>query len=451
METKGFGVKGEQSETKRIPRKESSIAQKESLQNEGGNRPEKKAAPRPRKVLTEQEALERAEREEYGTESDSSGDDNLPEIKTTPIIANAEALLESHQHKQAENKAKQERRVAALQQKEKEADVDHPSLKGRTQLSTEVRGHKSTEVFCLAYSPDSNFLAAGMGDGSVRVYNRAGRLAYFLNVPTLASLPTTCLSWRPMGAASENANVLLVANSEGTISHWHVTAQTRIFCIAEDDNEVYTVDYSPDGQYFAAAGRDCKVRLYSEARKSLTTVFTAGPNLVAHSNRVYCCKFAPWDSNLLVSGGWDNTVQLWDVRTGTSMRGLYGPHICGEGLSVHPTKPILLAAAHSSDNQLSMWDLRTNKQIISKSWSSFGSDDLSSAQMLYACAFSPSGHRIAAGGAGINTGAKIITSDLSEELDSVHLRQGVFAVAFSPSGTRLAVAGSHHSVVVMDV
>lgn len=33
-----------------------------------------------------------------------------------------------------------------------------------------------------------------------------------------------------------------------------------------------------------------------------------------HSNRVFSVKFDKDDENLLVSGGWDNTIQIWDLR-----------------------------------------------------------------------------------------------------------------------------------------
>jgi len=32
---------------------------------------------------------------------------------------------------------------------------------------------------------------------------------------------------------------------------------------------------------------------------------------------------------MLVSGGWDNTVMLYDVRSGGPVQWAYGPHICG--------------------------------------------------------------------------------------------------------------------------
>ncbi|OLP92446.1 hypothetical protein AK812_SmicGene25748 [Symbiodinium microadriaticum] len=39
----------------------------------------------------------------------------------------------------------------------------------------------------------------------------------------------------------------------------------------------------------------------------------------------------PWG---LVSGGWDNTVQYWDLRAGHAVRAIFGPHICGDALDV---------------------------------------------------------------------------------------------------------------------
>ena len=46
------------------------------------------------------------------------------------------------------------------------------------------------------------------------------------------------------------------------------------------------------------------------------------------------CSGRPTDPQLLLSAGWDNTVQLWDLRTETTICSLYGPHICGDALDL---------------------------------------------------------------------------------------------------------------------
>ena len=64
----------------------------------------------------------------------------------------------------------------------------------------------------------------------------------------------------------------------------------------------------------AVAGKDCRIRIYDEATKSLTmTMKMLGEN-PGHSNRIFSVKFSPYNPNLLVSGGWDNTLQLNDLR-----------------------------------------------------------------------------------------------------------------------------------------
>ena len=40
-----------------------------------------------------------------------------------------------------------------------------------------------------------------------------------------------------------------------------------------------------------------------------------------HSNYVFCCNFNP-QSNLVVSGSFDESVRIWDVRTGKCLKTL---------------------------------------------------------------------------------------------------------------------------------
>lgn len=49
---------------------------------------------------------------------------------------------------------------------------------------------------------------------------------------------------------------------------------------------------------------------------------------------MFSLKFVPDDENLLVSGGWDNTVQVWDIRAGHSVRSIFGPHVAGDSVDV---------------------------------------------------------------------------------------------------------------------
>ena len=39
-----------------------------------------------------------------------------------------------------------------------------------------------------------------------------------------------------------------------------------------------------------------------------------------HESRVFALKYHPTDTNILVSAGWDDTVQFWDKRVENSIR-----------------------------------------------------------------------------------------------------------------------------------
>lgn len=47
-----------------------------------------------------------------------------------------------------------------------------------------------------------------------------------------------------------------------------------------------------------------------------------------------------------MEGGWDNTVQVWDIRVGYAVRSIYGPHICGDALDMDGNT-IVTGSAHA--------------------------------------------------------------------------------------------------------
>ena len=55
-----------------------------------------------------------------------------------------------------------------------------------------------------------------------------------------------------------------------------------------------------------------QVRVYDEATKTLQATLTGGIGYqrVGHSNRIFSLKYCNEDENMLLSAGWDNTVQV---------------------------------------------------------------------------------------------------------------------------------------------
>jgi WD40 repeat protein len=334
-------------------------------------------------------------------------------------------------------------------------------------LCEQLYEHDDAEVFCVRWAPDDQMLAVGCGDGVIRVFHgEDGKLAYTLdregegNIENVR-LPNTCLRWRPATESARTKNVLLAANADGTVCHWHVTSRKCMHTIREPDNQVYALDYRPDGTLFATAGKDYKVRVYDEATKSLLHTLEQGwqgaPS-AGHSNRIFALKFSPDVPHLLFSGGWDNTVQLWDLRSSSPQSSFYGAHLCGDSLDVHGHE--VLTGSWRPTKQLQLWD--TSDGIAAKDLKPLDvpfraaalERDAAQTCHVYAAQFSKAGTpgpvRIVAGGSGSNEMRLFDRSSLSP-LAMMKLPKGVYGLDFAHDGRRIAVAGGDCTVRVVTV
>jgi WD40 repeat protein len=336
-------------------------------------------------------------------------------------------------------------------------------------FSTSYRGHKDTTVSSLRWSPDSNALACGCSDGTIRVFNRKFKLTYMLSAPLTEQLAVTTMSFRPVNDVFNTKNVLLAGSADGSLSHWHVTSRACFYTAYEPDNDVYAVEYHPDGLQYASAGKDATIRVYDEQKKKIALVMRNGKKNVCagHSSRVYALKYVPFDENLILTAGWDNTVQFWDTRCGLSVRSIYGPHIAGDGIDVSPDGKHILTGAWVKDNALQMWDFGTGKLLHNINYRG-AQETPKRAEMIYSVHFSPTGNRFAACGTGYTaklydattmamtseiplSAAASSSSAAHASASSAATPPGAFQVRFSPDSKRVAVAGNTSAVTVADL
>eukprot|EP00656_Telonema_subtile_P013283 TRINITY_DN1673_c0_g1_i3.p1 TRINITY_DN1673_c0_g1~~TRINITY_DN1673_c0_g1_i3.p1 ORF type:complete len:370 (-),score=86.71 TRINITY_DN1673_c0_g1_i3:136-1245(-) len=317
----------------------------------------------------------------------------------------------------------------------------------------------SADAFSLSFSPDNVMIAAACGDGAVRVFHSgSGKLLYtlggdFNTDPGVkgAKLPATCVKFRPNTSFSKTKNVLLVGNCEGQIEHWHVTSQKKLNTITETSNQVFSLDYHPEGTNFVSVGSDAQVRIYDEATKTQVSTMASGWGAPApgHSNRVFCVKYVPEDPNMIISTGWDNTIQFWDVRLNYSVRSILGPHVCGDAMDV--VNGQVLTCSWQPENQIEKWDLGTGKKMCGYT---MARDSQGNVPMLYGGQFSKGpnrGQMFASAASGTNEGNLWNTETLECLGSTGQTNNSLFACEFASDSSMVAFGGSETSIVLYDV
>jgi WD40 repeat protein len=114
-----------------------------------------------------------------------------------------------------------------------------------------------------------------------------------------------------------------------------------------------SLEFSPDGNYLAAAGIDDTVCIWnvSTGEELLFLTEFQKPNSIS---------FSP-EGTILAVTGIDDTIRLVDIHTGEIIAILRGNNKASLSVAFSPSKKFL--ATGGSDNVVRLWDLETKKQI----------------------------------------------------------------------------------------
>jgi WD40 repeat protein len=209
--------------------------------------------------------------------------------------------------------------------------------------------------------------------------------------------------------------------------------------------------YSPDGKTLASGGRDNQIRLFDAASgKELRRLIGHQPRSYSPGNDgkgafdalvnatgeggVNSVAFSP-DGKLLASGGWDDTVRIWDVATGKELRKLTAHKAMVGRVAFSPDGKVL-ASRGSLDGSVKLWDPLTGTQLQKFT----GLSNINPWRFNHdsALVFAPDGKTVAA------TARKaIVFFDVASGAETRRLESHVYGItlAYSPDGKILASGG----------
>ncbi len=252
-------------------------------------------------------------------------------------------------------------------------------------------------VYSIAFSPDGKNVLTGDHAGKIRLWNlKNGRILreFAGHTGTVYSI-----------VYSSDGNQMVSGGDEATAILWDVNTGKLLSLFVDeegmtDESTIYSVDISSDGTRIVTGGVDHTALWYTETQEKLASLSmhgTAGvmtvrfsPNdsvimtthtgamstlrfwnsstgaamggMARHSDSVFSAKFSP-DGSEILTGGFNPTPILWDVKSGERIASLEG----------HAPRTLILSTDYSEDgseiltcngSELILWNAKTHEPIV---------------------------------------------------------------------------------------
>lgn len=153
----------------------------------------------------------------------------------------------------------------------------------------------------------------------------------------------------PTVAFNEDGGCFATGCSDGTVRVWTTESRDCQAVLRSDSvgtNAILCVDMHD--KLLLGAGSDRSCRVWSLETERIMHKFTG------HAGKVYAAGFTP-DGKVVVTGGTDRKMMLWDVESGNRLRNISAGSTVN-GLQVSP-EGALVVTAHQ-DSKVRLWDLR---------------------------------------------------------------------------------------------
>ncbi len=278
----------------------------------------------------------------------------------------------------------------------------------------------------LAFSPDGRRLAGMLDDGTLLIWDEAGRLLE--RFPVARHCWKTSLAWR-----ADGERLLTAAHTNPVVCIWSLEEGRSREVLRGHSSYVYPVACSPDGRRIVSGGWDDTVRIWNAVTGECLAT------LESRAGRVHALAIAP-HGKVLVAGTGDGDLIAWDARTGAELaRSQHsGVRVWECCVKWSPDGRTLAAS----------FDVEGGIRLLEPASLEARAALEDSSPAISTLAFHPRASILAAG----NVGGEVVLWDLGTRAILAR-RKGLpvpRSLCFSPDGTRLAVAGDGAMLALFD-
>lgn len=260
----------------------------------------------------------------------------------------------------------------------------------RTHIPIHTLSKHTDWVWSVAFNHNGTFLASGSEDGNIGLWQfqnnnwnlinpepeNTSQTNHLLN--TKHTKRVRCVAFHP------TKNILASTGNDNIVILWNIEDLDNILLeFTNHTDRVLSLAFSPDGRYLASSSRDKTIRLIEIPESGFNNnqqlnYRVLGEQKDCHQDQVHSIAFMKTTEDsgcennqenskenqkikyLLVSGGFDRQLILWEINSdsNTSVNKLCHVNEGQRILSVacHPTKLIVASAGH--DRIIKVWEIK---------------------------------------------------------------------------------------------
>jgi WD40 repeat protein/tRNA A-37 threonylcarbamoyl transferase component Bud32 len=301
----------------------------------------------------------------------------------------------------------------------------------------------------VAYSPDGTRIVSGSDDNNLKIWDipaferkdldlpnetsRVGKTTVDNDAEEVVLKNIVTLERKGLDLPNETSRV-----GKTTVDNdaKEVVLKNSVTLEGHSDH-VRCVAFSPDGNRIVSGSADNTLKIWdSKTGKEISTL--KGPSSVLHMNCITSVVFSS-NGKQIVNGNSRKTLKTWDVETGQEILTLKGHSNDVNSVVFSPDGKRIISG--SSDHTLMIWDAETGQGILILEGHS---DDVNSV----ACSLD--GKRIASGS--LDNTLKVWDAETGQEIITFQGHESyVNSVAYSPDGTQVVSGSADNTLKIWDV